>query len=72
MKTINDLFYLLNKIDFDRYLKSNDDEKFKKIEKILIDDINDFTSYRVKNILIGLDDFVSFVDNTNIKLSGYW
>ena len=28
MKTINELLYLLNKIDLDTYLEYNDDEKY--------------------------------------------
>ena len=62
---------LLNKKDLDSYLKSDDDENF-NIRRILLDDFEDFTSVKIKNILIVLDGFVDFFDNINSRLSGYW
>ena len=72
MKTIKNLLYLLNEIDLDSYLKSNDDEKFNFIRRILIDDFEDFTSVKTENLLIVLDGLVIFFDNINSRLSGYW
>ena len=65
MKKINDLLYLLNKIDLDTYLECNDDEKFNCVRKLLIDDFADSTSVRIKHILNNLDGFVIFFHNIN-------
>ena len=72
MKTIMDLFYLLNKIDLDIYLECNDEEKFNYIIRILIDDFEVFDSVRIENILIVFDGFKNFFDNVNNNLFGYW
>ena len=72
MKTINELLYLLNKIDLDIYLEYIDDEKSNYIRKVLLDDFADSTLLRTKLILNILDGFVIFFDNINIELPGYW
>ena len=64
--------YLLNKIDFDSYLKDNDDGKFNDIRRSLIDDFEDFYSVRIENIKNILNGFVNFFVTINSSLSGYW
>ena len=34
--------------------------------------MGDYTSYRIENTLIGLNDFIKFYNNTNTKFQGYW
>ena len=34
--------------------------------------MGDFTSYRIENLLFGLDDFIKFFNNTNSNIHGYW
>ena len=65
MKTINDLMYLLNQLDFDSYSEGSDDEKFNYIRKTLIDVFEDFNSVKSKNMLNIFDGFVKFFDNIN-------
>ena len=72
MKTKNGLLYVLNKTNLDSYLKTNDDEKFNYNRRKLIDDSEDHTSVKIKNILIVFDGFVNFFDNINSTLYGYW
>ena len=70
--TRNDFLYLLNKIDFDSYLESNDDEKLNCIRRILLEDFEDSNSVKIENILILLEGFVNHFNNINSRLSGYW
>ena len=49
MKRIYDLLYLLNKIDFYTYLKSDDDDNFNYISTKLVDKFEDFNSVKIKN-----------------------
>ena len=63
---------LINKIDFFKYLKNTKDENYDYIEEILLFNMGDFTSYRIENLLIGLDDFIKVFNNTNTKLQRYW
>ena len=72
MKTISDLLYILNKIDLAVNLESNDNEKLNCIRRILIDDFEDFTSVKFRNILIIVDGFIYFFVKIKSRLSGYW
>ena len=64
------MLYILEKIDFDRYLESTYDEKFTFLKRILIDVFEDSTSVRIKNLVTVLDGFVKFFDNFKSRLSG--
>ena len=72
MKTIKDLFYLLNKINLELYLECTDGEKFNYIMRIPIDDFGNFDSVKTENILIVFDGSINFFDNVNNNLFGYW
>ena len=65
-------FFLLNKINFDKYKISNDDEAFAYIRRVLNDIWNNGSLSRVKCSLVGLDEFVKFFNRTNSKLDGGW
>ena len=62
---------LLNKIDFDKYLNNTENENYEYIREIIIINMADYTSYRIVNTLIGLDDFIGFYNNTNTKFQRY-
>ena len=72
MTEIHQLVFLLNKINFDKYINSNDNEKFEYIRRVLNGKWYDDSLCRVKNVSFGLDEFVIFFNRTNDKLEGYW
>ena len=72
LSDIEEFKCLLNKKDFDNYLKNTKDENYEYIGEILLSKVADFSSCRIENTLIGLDDVKNFYINTNTKFRGYW
>ena len=58
MIQIHHLVILINKLNFDKYMNSNEDEKFEIIGRVLYDNFGDKPTYRNKNVIYGLDKFI--------------
>ena len=72
MTNINHLIFLLNKINFDKFINSNYDEKTEYIQRVLNDKVGDDPIYKVKTLLYALDEFVYYFNKTNNKVEGCW
>ena len=72
MTTINHLILILNRTNFDKYIKCNDKEKFENITRIVKDNLGSDDMYRIKSIIYGRDEFVYYFDRTNERMVGCW
>ena len=62
MKTVNQVLFFLNKVDFTPYLKDDDHQKLRCIKQVLTDEFQDVDSDKIMNMLIVVDDlYISFV-----------
>ena len=72
MQDIEEFICVINKKDFDKHIEITSAEKYEHIRKRLLLNMGDYTSYRIENLLIGLDEFVKFFNNTDTEFRGFW
>ena len=62
MKTINEVFHFLNKLDLVAYLKGDEFKNFNCIKKVLANDFRDLYTEKLINMLNVVDDiYILFI-----------